>query len=82
MVLGQRLGLDVSGISFFFCGFGAASVVMQLGVVGRVTDAIGDRRSSLLGFAVTMISFALVPITHNMLIGALMITSLLDSGSR
>jgi DHA1 family tetracycline resistance protein-like MFS transporter len=73
LVLGRQLGFDESGISFFFCGFGAASVVMQLGVVGRVTDAIGDRRSSLIGFAVTMLSFVLVPITHDLLMGSLMI---------
>jgi MFS transporter, DHA1 family, tetracycline resistance protein len=73
LVLGQQFGFDQSSTSFFFCGFGVVSVVMQLAVVGRITDALGDRRSSLLGFAVMLLAFAIVPIAHDLWLAALMI---------
>jgi len=73
LVLGRQLGFDQSGTSFFFCAFGVASVIMQLGVVGRITDALGDRRSSLVGFAALLLAFAIVPIAHDIKLAAVMV---------
>ena len=64
LVLQAQFGFDASQASYFFCVFGLASVVFQLGVVGRVTDGIGDRRASNLGFVMLLIAFAIVPFTH------------------
>jgi DHA1 family tetracycline resistance protein-like MFS transporter len=73
LVLGRQLGFDESRISFFFCGFGLASVIMQLGVVGRSTDAFGDRRASLFGFTSLLLAFALVPFAHSVGLAAVMV---------
>jgi DHA1 family tetracycline resistance protein-like MFS transporter len=64
LVLQAQLGFDASGASYFFCAFGLASIVFQVGLVGRLTDAIGDRRASNIGFFVLLIAFAIVPFTH------------------
>ena len=73
LVLGRQLGFDESRISFFFCGFGIASVIMQLGVVGRSTDSFGDRRASLLGFASLLVAFGIVPFAHTVGLAAVMV---------
>lgn len=64
LVLQAQFGFDAESASYFFCAFGVASVIMQLGVVGRVTDALGDRRASNIGFAVLLVAFAIVPFAH------------------
>jgi multidrug resistance protein len=64
LVLQAQFGFDAENASYFFCAFGVASVIVQVGVVGRVTDALGDRRASNIGFAVLMVAFAIVPFAH------------------
>jgi DHA1 family tetracycline resistance protein-like MFS transporter len=57
LVLQAQFGFDASASSYFFCAFGLTSVVFQIGVVGRLTDALGDRVTSNIGFAI-------VPFAH------------------
>ncbi len=64
LVLQAQFGFDAAGASYFFTAFGLASVVIQIGVVGRVTDALGDRRASNIGFVALLIAFAIVPFAH------------------
>jgi DHA1 family tetracycline resistance protein-like MFS transporter len=64
LVLQAQFGFDAANASYFFCAFGLASVIVQIAVVGRVTDALGDRRASNIGFAVLLIAFAIVPFAH------------------
>jgi DHA1 family tetracycline resistance protein-like MFS transporter len=64
LILQAQFGFDATSASYFFCAFGLASVVMQIGVVGRMTDALGDRRASNAGFAALLIAFAIVPFAH------------------
>jgi DHA1 family tetracycline resistance protein-like MFS transporter len=73
LVLQAQFGFDAANASYFFCAFGLASVVMQIGVVGRVTDAIGDRRASNVGFVALLASFAIVPFAHAITLAVAMI---------
>lgn len=73
LVLQLQLGFTAEQSSYFFAAFGVVSVIAQLGVVGRVTDAIGPRRASNLGFVATACGFAIVPFTHNLGMAAVMV---------
>jgi DHA1 family tetracycline resistance protein-like MFS transporter len=73
LVLQQQFGFDQTSTSYFFCAFGVVSVIMQLGVVGRLTDALGDQRASLIGFISLMAAFAIVPFAHNLVLAAAMV---------
>jgi DHA1 family tetracycline resistance protein-like MFS transporter len=64
LVLQAQFGFDASASSYFFCAFGLTSVVFQIGVVGRLTDALGDRVTSNIGFSVLLVGFAIVPFAH------------------
>jgi len=64
LVLQAQFGFDASASSYFFCAFGLTSVVFQIGVVGRLTDALGDRATSNIGFVVLLVGFAIVPFAH------------------
>lgn len=65
LVLQKQLGFTEETASYFFAGFGVASIIMQLGVVGRLTDAFGDRRTNNIGLALMLLSFAIVPFLHD-----------------
>lgn len=64
LVLQQQFGFNPAQASYFYCLFGIASVIMQLGIVGRLTDRLGDRKASLLGFGSMLAAFAIVPFVH------------------
>jgi DHA1 family tetracycline resistance protein-like MFS transporter len=64
LVLQAQFGFDASASSYFFCAFGLTSVIFQIGVVGRLTDALGDRVTSNIGFVVLLVGFAIVPFAH------------------
>jgi DHA1 family tetracycline resistance protein-like MFS transporter len=64
LVLQAQFGFDASASSYFFCAFGLTSVIFQIGVVGRLTDALGDRVTSNIGFSVLLVGFAIVPFAH------------------
>jgi MFS family permease len=49
-----------------------SNVIMQAFVVGPVSEALGDRRCSNLGIAVTMLSFCAVPLVHSLWTATLM----------
>jgi DHA1 family tetracycline resistance protein-like MFS transporter len=73
LVLQLQFGFDASNASYFFCVFGLASVIFQVGVVGRLTDALGDRVSSNIGFVVLLVGFAIVPFAHTIPLAILMV---------
>ena len=64
LVLGAIAGFGPTETSYFFAGFGVASIVFQLGVVGRLVTAIGVRATSNLGFAAACVYFIAVPFMH------------------
>jgi MFS family permease len=53
--------------------FGLTSVIFQVGVVGRMTDKLGDRVSSNIGFVVLLIGFAIVPFAHTLPLAIVMV---------
>lgn len=73
LVLRAQFGFDASSASYFFTVFGLTSVIFQVGVVGRLTDALGDRVSSNIGFAVLLAAFAIVPFAHTIPFAILMV---------
>jgi DHA1 family tetracycline resistance protein-like MFS transporter len=73
LVLAKQFGFDATGASYFFCAFGLASIVFQIGVVGRLTDAIGDRLASNVGFVALLIGFGIVPFAHTVPTAAIMV---------
>jgi len=73
LVLAAQFGFDAASASYFFCVFGLASVVFQVGVVGRMTDALGDRRASNIGFMVLLVGFAIVPFAHTIPLAIVMV---------
>jgi predicted MFS family arabinose efflux permease len=73
LVLGAVSQFSPSQISYFFAIFGAASVVIQLFVVGRLVDRVGVRTTSNLGFAAALAFFALVPFMHDRTILAIQV---------
>jgi DHA1 family tetracycline resistance protein-like MFS transporter len=73
LVLAVQFGFDASGSSYFFTAFGLASIIFQVGVVGRLTDAIGDRRSSNIGFVALLVGFGVVPFAHSIPLAVVMV---------
>jgi MFS transporter, DHA1 family, tetracycline resistance protein len=67
LVLAKQLGFGASGTSFFFAGWGCVSIIVQLGIVGRLTDAVGDRRASNVALAAQIAALAMVPFMHDIL---------------
>jgi DHA1 family tetracycline resistance protein-like MFS transporter len=73
LVLAKQFGFDATGASYFFCVFGLASIIFQVGLVGRLTDALGDRTSSNIGFVALLIGFGVVPLAHTIATAAIMV---------
>lgn len=65
LILHAQLGWGVAEISYVFAAFGAFNVVLQIAVVGRITDALGSRVSVNVGLAFALAAFALVPFATN-----------------
>jgi DHA1 family tetracycline resistance protein-like MFS transporter len=61
LILHAQLGWDVRQTSYVFAAFGALNVVLQLALVGRVADAIGNRAATNVGLGCSAAAFALVP---------------------
>ena len=72
LLLQAVLGFDPTGLYYFFAGFSVSNVIMQAFVVGPVSEALGDRRCSNLGIAVTILSFCAVPFVHSLWTATLM----------
>ncbi len=73
LILAARLHFDATSSSYFFAGFGVVSVVLQLGIVGRITDKLGDRRASNLGFVASTTAFLIAPFITNIPTGIAML---------
>jgi DHA1 family tetracycline resistance protein-like MFS transporter len=74
LVLQAQFGFDAANASYFFCVFGLASVISQVAIVGRMTDALGDRVSSNIGFVVLLMGFAIVPFVHTIPFAIVMVS--------
>lgn len=75
LVLKALLGFDAVHTSYFFAAFGFASVVIQLGLVGRLTERVGVRRASNIGFTSAVAFFAAISFAQGLV--ALGLTTIL-----
>jgi predicted MFS family arabinose efflux permease len=73
LVLQRQLGLREDTVSYFFAAFAVISIVMQIFVVARLTERVGDRRANNIGLAATLVSFAIVPLLHDALSALVML---------
>jgi MFS family permease len=65
LILHAQLGWDVGQTSYVFAAFGALNVVLQLALVGRLVDAIGNRAATNIGLGFSVAAFALIPFATN-----------------
>ncbi|GAC1582246.1 MAG: tetracycline resistance MFS efflux pump [Candidatus Elarobacter sp.] len=61
LILHQQLGWDVTETSYVFASFGILQVLLQLTVIGRLVDALGNRVATNIGFGLCLLAFILVP---------------------
>lgn len=61
LILHQQLGWDVAETSYVFATFGILQVVLQIGIIGRLVAALGNRMSTNVGFALCLLAFVMVP---------------------
>jgi DHA1 family tetracycline resistance protein-like MFS transporter len=73
LVLQRQLGFKEDTMSYYFAGFGVISIVIQLGVVGRLTDLLGDRRANNIGLVAMVLSFGIVPFLHDAMTSFIML---------
>jgi MFS transporter, DHA1 family, tetracycline resistance protein len=66
LVLGAQLHFGPGDTSRLFSVYGVVMVILQIFVVGRLTDALGNRLTSNLGFASMIISFCFAPFMHDL----------------
>jgi DHA1 family tetracycline resistance protein-like MFS transporter len=65
LLLNAVAGFGPVETSWFFAAFGAMSVILQLGVVGRIVERVGVRAASNIGFASACIYFVVAPFMHS-----------------
>jgi DHA1 family tetracycline resistance protein-like MFS transporter len=61
LILNRQLGWNVAQTSYVFASFGVLQVTLQLTVIGRLVDALGNRVATNLGLGLCVLAFALVP---------------------
>jgi MFS transporter, DHA1 family, tetracycline resistance protein len=66
LLMQEALHFTPSQTMFFFASFGVISVILQVFVVGRIYDWLGDRGASNVGIASALLGFLLVPIAHDL----------------
>lgn len=64
LYLQAALGMTPSQASYMFAAFGVVNAFLQVMLVGRLSDALGDRVASNIGLFFLVLSFALIPFVH------------------
>ncbi len=75
LIVGAQLHFSAGDTSRMFSVFGVFSVILQIFVVGRLTDALGNRTMSNVGFASLIIAFSCAPFMHSLWGAALLVAS-------
>jgi MFS family permease len=75
LIVGAQLHFGPGDTSRMFSVFGVISVIMQIFVVGRLTDKLGTRMMSNAGFAALILAFAWAPFMHNLWGAALLVAT-------
>jgi MFS transporter, DHA1 family, tetracycline resistance protein len=61
LVFNRQLGWGVVETSYVFAAFGVLQVVLQIAIVGRIVERLGNRLATTLGLALCTLAFVLVP---------------------
>jgi DHA1 family tetracycline resistance protein-like MFS transporter len=73
LILHQQLGWNVAQTSYVFATFGILQVVLQIGIVGRLVSAIGNRMATNLGIVLCLTAFVLVPFATSFALAAVLL---------
>lgn len=73
LVVAAQLHFGPGDTSRMFSIFGVVSVILQVLVVGRLTDALGNRLTSNIGFASLILSFGAAALMHDLYTAALLV---------
>ncbi len=73
LILHRQLGWDVAQTSYVFATFGIMQVVLQIGVIGRLVSAIGNRMATNLGIVLCLTAFVLVPFATSFVLAAVLL---------
>ncbi|MBV9972877.1 MAG: MFS transporter [Candidatus Eremiobacteraeota bacterium] len=66
LYLQAALGFTASQTMFMFAAYGVFNTLLQVLLVGRLSDALGDRWTSNLGLSTLVAGFALVAFAHTL----------------
>jgi len=75
LIIAAQLHFGPGDTSRMFSIFGVVSVVLQIFVVGRLTDGAGNRLCSNIGFASLVLCFSLVTFMHDLYGAAILVVS-------
>jgi len=67
LYLQAALHMSASQASYMFGAFGVLNALLQIFLVGQLSDWLGDRRASNAGLATLVLAFALIPFIHTFL---------------
>jgi DHA1 family tetracycline resistance protein-like MFS transporter len=73
LILHKQLGWDVAQTSYVFASFGILQVTLQVSVIGRLVDALGNRAATNLGLGLCVLAFALVPFATTFALAAVVL---------
>lgn len=73
LILHQQLGWGVAETSYVFATFGILQVVLQIGVIGRLVSALGNRMATNVGFALCLLAFVMVPFATTFVAAAILL---------
>jgi len=72
----RRFGFDVPHVGYVLAVFGVLGVIVQVGVVGRVVAALGERRTFVLGLLASAIGLGAAAVAPGVPLFLLMLTPL------
>ena len=75
LILAAQLGYGAGDTSRMFAAFGIVSVVLQIFVTGRMTDALGSRTASNIGLTSLFFAIAFVSFMHDLRGAAFMVVA-------
>ncbi|PZR57962.1 MAG: hypothetical protein DLM50_04735 [Candidatus Meridianibacter frigidus] len=64
LYLGAALGFNQTQAAYMFACFGILNAFLQVAVVGKLSDTLGDRVASNVGLLLLVVAFGLVPFVH------------------
>jgi len=73
LILNKQLGWGVAETSYVFASFGILQVTLQVTVIGRLVDALGNRVATNLGLGLCVLAFLFVPFATTFALAAILL---------